>query len=208
MANQKNKWKRWHKVLIGILLSFFLLILIIGVIAINSKVDPKEDALIKKMADSAMIADTSSISPAAAQIDNVNWEYESEPNEMDNDTTLYAKTTSLNLIDQAMPYEATNGIITIRKMHNKNEVIFSINSGQLLAGVTDDRVARIKFDNDKPISVGYRGTSDYRSDVVFFDSPSLLVSKLKKAQKVIVQIEIYQAGAPQFTFDVEGLKWK
>jgi hypothetical protein len=34
------------------------------------------------------------------------------------------------------------------------------------------------------------------------------IAKLKRSKKVTIEKTLYEAGSPQFEFDVRGLKWK
>jgi len=45
------------------------------------------------------------------------------------------------------------------------------------------------------------------SDVIFLSPESKIIDKLKKAKKVVIEPEFYQAGYQQVSFDVSGLEW-
>jgi hypothetical protein len=67
--------------------------------------------------------------------------------------------------------------------------------------------ATVRFDGEPAERVELVEPSDNSSDTVFVSEARPFIAKLKKAKKVIVELEIYEAGRPQFEFDVAGLKW-
>ena len=117
---------------------------------------------------------------------------------------MYIYKTALNYRPRTMV--AQPAPLTYENKGKKYEVLFQITKGQILTNIGGNHVVRIKFDEEKPLSLGYSGSSDYRDDVIFLRSAQFLLTKFKKAKKAIVEIEFYQDGAKQFYFDVAGLK--
>lgn len=52
------------------------------------------------------------------------------------------------------------------------------------------------------------GSTSGGADVVFLGSEAKLVSKLKKAEKMIIEAEFFDSGLHQITFTTKGFKWE
>lgn len=66
----------------------------------------------------------------------------------------------------------------------------------------------VRFDNGPAQRVRFNGPADNSSDTIFVVGAKSFVAKLKKAKRLVVEKTLYQAGEPQFEFDVSGLKWE
>jgi hypothetical protein len=135
-----------------------------------------------------------------------NWSYAEEKDPMTDKVRYFATCTSVNLVDFAFPYDGGSYLkILIRKMNGKDEVILTITKGQFINSYSGS--VKIKFDEEPVKSYSFNEASDGSSDVIFLNVSNGIIAKLKKAKKVKIQPEFYQAGQTVFQFDVEGLKW-
>ncbi|NJB99409.1 zinc ribbon domain-containing protein [Sphingomonas sp. ABOLD] len=153
-------------------------------------------APIENAADSAAAA-----SPARA------WQYSSSEDNISGKQILTASVQSSNEIQQGFPYGESGLTATIRR-HPRwgRDVYFTLGSGQLVCGVMDSCYALVRFDDGPARRVSLAEPSDHSSGTLFA-SGSLAASMLK-AKKMVVEIEVYQAGRPQFSFDTAGLDAK
>lgn len=147
------------------------------------------------------------INTAQATINKqVVWEYSnSVVDEMSGKPTKRASLKSQNTHDLGFPYQGgTYGEIVVRQSPRfGNDIFFEINSGQLLCH-SDDCHVIIKFDEDQPQRIAAKGSSDYRSTVLFLSGYKKLVTKIKHSKKVIIEAEFYKEGLRSFEFGVSG----
>jgi hypothetical protein len=187
-------------IIIVIILGAFVINTIRNISANDSTIESQ-----KSFVDSMVNADNSS----PVNTPSSTWSYRTDSDKMDGSKSFFAQLYSTNQLEFAFPYNGgSSGVITIRKRNGKNEVILDITKGQFLDNISDDRYVRMKFDSQKLFSVSYSGTTDYRSTEIFLNSPSLIISKLKKSKKLLLDIEFYEAGRQQFEFDVANLVWE
>jgi hypothetical protein len=66
----------------------------------------------------------------------------------------------------------------------------------------------VSFDGGPAQRVSFAGPADNSSDTVFVEGAKSFITKLRRAKKVVVEKTLYEAGNPQFEFDVAGLKWE
>lgn len=62
----------------------------------------------------------------------------------------------------------------------------------------------VRFDDEKPMRFAANGPADHSSELIFLENYSKFITKLKKAKRVRLSVDIYQNGAPAFEFDVSG----
>lgn len=137
------------------------------------------------------------------------WSYRTNEDKVRGGTSYFASTTSTNSIELDPPYEGGSTLeMTVRQSPAYGaDILFILSSGQLLCHSYDGCYATVRFDDGPPERVELNEPSDNSSDTVFVASARPFIEKLKKAKRAIVELEIYQAGRPQFEFQVAGLKW-
>lgn len=138
----------------------------------------------------------------------VNWEYSKTHDKMENSTIYYAECYSDNRILFDFPYNQEGGsyfTLIVRKM-KKNEVLITVSKGQFLSGY--NRVVKLKFDNENTFNVGCSSSSDGSSETIFLSNSAKIISKLKKAKKVMIEVEFYDFGRQILEFTVKDLKWE
>ena len=151
---------------------------------------------------------TAAAQPAATPTQD-KWSYTTDVDKVRGGTTYYATTTSTNSIRQDFPYEsATTMDLTLRKsLAYGTDVILTISSGQMMCSSYDGCGGTARFDDGPAQRIQFNGPADNSSEVMFVVDSKSFISKLKKADKVVIEKTLYQAGAPQFEFNVRGLKW-
>lgn len=159
-------------------------------------------------ADRALI---NSISPndSSVAISGANWEYSNNVDKVRGGTSYYAETTSTNSVSQDPPYDSdTRMRMTVRKAPAfGTDVIFTITSGQLLCPSYEGCSGTASFDGGPAERISFNGPADNSSDTIFVEGAPSFIAKLKKAKKLVLEKTLYQAGSPQFEFNVAGLKW-
>lgn len=138
------------------------------------------------------------------------WSYRSKEDKVRGGTSYFATTTSTNSVDLDPPYE---GGSTLEMMARKSpaygsDLLLILSSGQLLCHAYDGCYATVRFDDAPAERFALNEPSDNSSDTVFVADAEGFIAKLKRAKHVVLEVEIYQAGRPQFEFDVEGLDWE
>jgi len=138
-----------------------------------------------------------------------NWSYSEDEDKVRGGTTYYATTSSTNSIDQDFPYDSdtTMSMMVRKSPAYGTDVILRISSGQMMCPSYDGCSGTVRFDDGAPQRVNFSGPADNSSDTVFVDGAKAFIGKLKKAKKVTIEKTLYQAGNPQFEFDVAGLEW-
>jgi hypothetical protein len=137
------------------------------------------------------------------------WVYNKDRDSVSNKEGKSAFITSSNVFELGLPYQGgTEGMLMLRK-HPRygNDVIFSINTGQLLCTSLKGCEVSIRFDDNPPIKVKAMEPVDYSNTSLFLHGYSSLVKKLKISRKAIVEVTFYQQGNKAFEFNTYGLKW-
>lgn len=140
------------------------------------------------------------------------WTYHENKDEMRNTVNYYATKLSENEVNFNFPYHGgSKAKITLRK-HSEygNDIIISISKGQFSCRYDSCSISA-KFDDNKVEKYTVGESSSGSSDVLFISGQKNLkkfVSNLKKSKKVILELNFFDHGKEQFTFDIEGLDWK
>ena len=174
----------------------------------NSLANQSSESAGANMAATDLNATESSETPAT-EAESSPWSYSQDEDKVRGGTTYYARTTSTNSIAQSFPYDSdTTMDLAVRSSPAYGtDVILTISSGQMMCPSYDGCSGTVRFDNGPAQRVSFNGPSDNSSDTVFVVGAKQFIGKLKKAKKVTIEKTLYEAGSPQFEFDVHGLKW-
>jgi hypothetical protein len=134
------------------------------------------------------------------------WEYKESEDKMDNSKSYFATVTSTNEINFSFPYDGGSSFdLTVRNKKKQNEVILIVSKGQFSGS---SKTCRVKYDDESVVNYDYEGTSDYNSNVIFFNNPKKFITSLKKAKKLMIECPFFQEGRKVIEFDdVQGLEW-
>lgn len=203
----------------SILIGTLIVLAVVGTIAMMSKNNqpmPESDQVTADALSAASEAIAAADAAAALSSEKPsesspasNWSYSTDEDKISGATTYYASTTSTNQVFQSSPYESeTSGRLIVRKSPaHGTDVMFQISSGQLMCPSYDTCSGRVRFDDGAAQSVQFNGAADNSSETIFVVGAKGFIAKLKKAKHVVVEKTLYQAGNPQFEFDVSGLAW-
>lgn len=138
------------------------------------------------------------------------WSYSTDEDKVRGGASYYATTTSTNSIAQPFPYDSsTTMTITVRKSPaHGTDVVLTVSSGQLMCPSYEGCTGTASFDGGPAQRISFAGPADNSSDTIFIEGAQSFIAKLKKAKHVVIEKTMYQAGNPQFEFDVAGLKWE
>ena len=140
---------------------------------------------------------------------NINtWIYSEDIDQMDNTKKTYASLDSENSIKFNYPYGDSDFTLNIRTWKGSTDVYLTCSKCQFIAGFGGSKTYRVKFDDEAPFKVTATHTSSGGSKTVFLGSETKLISKLKKAEKMMIEAEFYKTGYEQINFSTKGLKWK
>lgn len=134
------------------------------------------------------------------------WYYGSSDDGMSEKKVHYARVESTNSFEFGFPYQgAQHARLTVRR-HPRwgNDVIFTIERGQILCHSFSGCPVKVRFD-DGPVQT-YQGNEpeDNSSDTVFIPGHAGFVSKLGKAKKLRIEVNVYHEGTLTAEFNVEG----
>lgn len=184
-------------------------------VPVGTEVDAATAAMNASMeADNAMnaalaaadLATNAAVAPDEAS--GSSWVYTTFKDEMTDKASSIARLSSENSIEQGSPYGTSDLSVSVRKHPRMGtDVYFTLGSGQLLCPSYEGCTALVRFDDGEPQRLSMLGSSDNSSDVVFAEGAASLLAKIKASKRMVVALEIYQAGSPNFTFKTDGLKW-
>lgn len=193
------KMPLWRKILIG-----FVLVVIVSSILNAFNSDEKSATPAAQTSEAALVSDVNEVSPETSS----NWDYSEQVDKMSDEKKYYATCTSTNTIDFDFPYNGGSSFyLTVRKQDGQQGVVLSVSKGQFIGGVGFDGSIKVKFDDSTPVKYGFSAPADGSADVIFINDEKRFISKLKKAEKLMIEAQFFQAGNKVIEFDVAGLEW-
>nr|WP_143029086.1 hypothetical protein [Massilia sp. PDC64] len=149
-------------------------------------------------------AAASSTSPGPAVGEQ--WRYHAAEAEMTGGTRRTASVDSTNTVNFGFPYngEQHARLILRTDPQEGKDVMFRIEKGQILCPSYESCTVQVRFDDEKPGNFSATGPADHSTDVVFLNDYSRFLTKMRKAKRVRIAVNIYQQGSPVFEFDVSG----
>lgn len=140
------------------------------------------------------------------------WDFTITKDDMYDTNNIWAEIKSDNYISQSFPYEGyTYATITVRYMKKYGyDVIINISKGQIHGSrYNGDNYVTARFDEGTPKKFYFNEAADGSSEMVFLNSKSDFIKRCKQAKDIKIDIPIFQAGRPTFTFHVdEPLVWR
>lgn len=140
------------------------------------------------------------------------WDFTIEKDEMTDTKNIWATIISDNSVSQNFPYEGlTFAKITIRYMKKYGyDAIISVTKGQIHGNrYNGNNYITARFDDGTPKKYYFNEAADGSSEMVFISSKSDFIKKCKQAKSIKLDIPLFQAGRPVFSFQVdEPLTWR
>lgn len=202
-----NAWLYILAVVMAIVLLFTV------VIALS---DSKQSNLSEAEATEEVEVDTVAVAlpddEVAPNNNKVTWDFTIVKDEIYDTNNIWAEIKSDNYISQRFPYEGyTYATISVRYMKKYGyDVIIVISKGQIHGSrFNGDNYITARFDEGAPKKYYFNEAADGSSDRVFLSSKSGFIKRCKQAKDIKIDIPIFQAGRPTFTFHVdEPLVWR
>ena len=205
-TKKKNGCMKWALIILGV----FVLLIILGNILGDDEQTGQDG---KKVNNTVAVAATED----KVEVENKNdkdlitWHYESSMDEMTDTKNVWASLKSDNYIEQEFPYEGdTYATIIIRYMKKYGtDVILEIDRGQIVGiDVNATNFVSAKFDDAEPRKYYFDNAADMSTEQVFLRNAKDFINRCKSAKVIKVDIPMFQAGRPVFTFHVDKpLEW-
>ncbi len=138
------------------------------------------------------------------------WNFRKEMDEMTDSENVWASIISDNSKYLGSPYGQTFCRLTVRYMKKWGvDVLVQLTSGQIHGSkYSDENYVMVRFDDNQPIKYWFDEAADASSDCVFIRKTSDFIAHCKKAKTIKVEVPIFQAGRPVFTFELDSpLEW-
>ena len=193
------------KILLAAVIGFIVICIITGLLTTSNKTSSSTSSKTPpSSASSSGTSSAASTSPNEQQIvkQDSNWQYLEEKDEFDGKLKQYCGVYASDKIKGTL--FGVNPILTIRKYNKKAPDIFIKAEGVVFGHPEDSERVRLKFDDEKPFSVSYSGAADSSSDLIFLNSESKIISKLKTAKTLVIELPIFMEGNQRATFHIDG----
>jgi hypothetical protein len=134
------------------------------------------------------------------------WRYTSDTDPMTGRGSATATIASENTVNFDFPYSGAQHATLHLRRHPSygSDVILQIEKGQILCQSFQDCTVRVRFDDGEAEQWTGRGPGDNSSTTVFIRGYQRFVERLREAEIVRIQIDVFQEGAPIFEFHVGG----
>ena len=155
--------------------------------------------------DATDVLVSAQIIPTPAQV----WQYTETTDQMRGIVTSYATVQSTNQVDFDFPYRGgSTATLMLRRRDGELKVLLTIDRGQFTCfDYSGDKVA-MRFDDGLVYTYGCTRSADVRTDIIFLSPEHQILSQLRKAKRVVVEAQFFQAGRQQLTFNIADLKWQ
>ncbi|GAB3794543.1 hypothetical protein GCM10028819_08540 [Spirosoma humi] len=141
-----------------------------------------------------------------AVADVTTWTYEKSIGK-DGSTVYKAALVSPTVLNFGFPYTGgSTATLTLRHTHNSTYTYLEISNGQFNRSFQGGN-ASIRFDGKPPVRYSLSAAENGRANIVFFDSAQKLISQMKGARKMIVDVEFEGQGKRHIEFTTRGLVW-
>lgn len=137
--------------------------------------------------------------------DRGSWEYFSSTDPMSDKPVNYARVQSDNTFQFDFPYQGEQHATLSLRRHPKwgKDVIFSIEKGQILCSSYNCPV-RVRFDDEPARTYEGNEPADNSSESIFIPAYSTFTSKLAKAKRVRIEVNVFKQGTLTTEFKVKG----
>jgi hypothetical protein len=136
------------------------------------------------------------------------WKYEIDDDQMSGGKRAFATLNSENSLSLSFPYSGKQQpSLMLRRVGKRVDVMVMIEKGQIICQIGGCSV-KVKFDGQPAIRYSANGPADHGSTMLFLSPAGTFTERLKKSSKLLVELNIYQAGTNVIEFDTTGLDWK
>lgn len=139
------------------------------------------------------------------------WKYSDLTDAMTSKKTKLASQVSINTLSLSRPYQGENfGRIFVRQHPTEGlDVLLTVDKGQIICNNYNGCNVSVRFDDSPPVQFSAGGTTDHSSTTLFLKNEKKFIASASKANRILVQLTMYQAGQQVFEFfAAEPLIWK
>jgi len=180
---------------------------IIGLIVIANLGDKKDKSTTSSSSTTITQETNTSSNVETPKTETTKWSFTEDIDKMSSKKVNYASIDANEELNFEFPYNGGSvATFTVRKKNGTNDIYLSVSKGQFNSTFDGGQV-RIKFDENSPRKYSFSSASDNSSDVIFINSTSDVISRLKNSKKMIIETEFFNEGTRQIEFDVTGFKW-
>ncbi|MCX6216082.1 hypothetical protein [Spirosoma sp.] len=170
-------------------------IALVGITASNQSVKPEQTS------------STRAMSGAKPTLPSGKWTYEKKVVDKSGSTVYKASITSPTPLTFSFPYAGGSvATLTIRHKEDDNFLYLEISRGQFNRTFQGGN-ARIAFDNQPARNYPFSAAENGRANIIFFDDAAKLISLMKKAQRMTINVEFYAQGRRTIDFSTATLAW-
>ncbi|HEY3778616.1 MAG TPA: hypothetical protein VGL35_11220 [Rhizomicrobium sp.] len=135
------------------------------------------------------------------------WTYRDQSDELRGITWHFATLESDNTLNFSFPYGESTGSIVLRRHGKSVDVMLQMTGGQFVCNSFNDDTVTVKFDNGPIRHFGCAESADGDTKTIFLMRTSRFIKGLKGSSRVRIEVDFFQAGLQQLTFNTTGLKW-
>ncbi|ADB37823.1 hypothetical protein [Spirosoma linguale] len=166
-----------------------------GVTASNQSVKPEQTS------------STKSISDAKPTLPAGKWTYEKKVVDKAGSIVYKASIASPTPLNFSFPYAGGSvATLTIRHRNDDTFLYLEISRGQFNRTFQGGS-ARIAFDNQPARNYSFSAAENGRANIIFFDDAAKLITQMKKAQRMTINVEFYAQGRRTIDFSTATLSW-
>lgn len=136
------------------------------------------------------------------------WSYSAENDGMTSRQVVYATTISTNSVDFGDPYSGGSTLEIALRKHPRvgTDAIIKISKGQTHCDIEGCGIA-VRFDKGPVRRFSAISPTDGSSEALFITPTSSFISGLRHAKTATIEVEFFQEGRRQFSFNTRGLHW-
>ncbi len=116
---------------------------------------------------------------------------------------------STNVVQLGFPYETQRVSLCLRQhpRWGQDVIVRLERGGQFLCTSYQACTVRVRFGDGEATAYSAIEPSDNSSDTIFITNDSRFIGNLRRAERVIIEANFYQAGSQRMSFDTEQLQW-
>ena len=136
------------------------------------------------------------------------WQYSTSEDAMRGTTTYFAVATASNTLHFNFPYAGgSTAQIGVVRSGDELRAGITISKGQFTCFGGNGDAVSMKFDSGSVLNFPCFRSADGNSQVIGIGDADGFFQRLRKAKKLVVEAQFFQAGYQQMTFNVEGFEW-
>lgn len=150
---------------------------------------------------------TGTVSATSGTTKSTTWTYENRVEAAGESVTHRASLTSPTRLEFGFPYAGGSTVrLGLRERNGDALVSLHVTNGAFNRSFQEGSV-RIRFDGRSPVTYRYAPAQNGSATVIFLDQPDAIIRQLKSSRTAVVNLDFYNQGNRQFTFNTATLRW-